>query len=92
MTWTNLKENLEGCTPIFPCYILKEQTVHLDLRTKTYILLVRNYTLVKKSERPFFITLIKYHKVSGPNGISNEIVKWKLEWVQDLILLLLNQL
>jgi hypothetical protein len=35
---------------------------------------------------------LKCHKASGPDGVLNEVLKWSLEWTQNVILLLFNQL
>ena len=50
----------------------------------------RDFELQEQKEPIFYH--IKFNKSSGPDGISNEILKWGLEWLQYPILTLFNQI
>ena len=50
----------------------------------------RDFTLQEVREAIFYH--LRFNKASGPDGICNEILKWGLEWLQQIILILFNQL
>jgi hypothetical protein len=50
----------------------------------------KKFTLQEIREAIFY--QLRFHKASGPDGITNELLKWSLDWIQNILLLLFNQL
>ena len=50
----------------------------------------KDFSIQELREAIFYT--IKYHKASGSDGIANEILKWGMEWLQNILLTLFNQL
>ena len=61
-----------------------------DIEYAEYSLVVEEFSICETRQAIYCI--LKYHKASGPDGISNEILKWGLEWLQFPIFRLVNQL
>jgi len=50
----------------------------------------KEFTLQELRDAIFYH--LKFHKASGPDGIHNGLLKWGMEWLQNSILVLFNQL
>ena len=50
----------------------------------------KKFTLQELRDAIFYH--LHFHKASGPDGIHNGILKWGMEWFQEIILELFNQI
>ena len=67
-----------------------EVVLNFDGYNKYFEELDKDFTIHELRDAIFYH--LKLHKASGPDGISNGVIKWGMEWFQHIILLLFNQL